>query len=126
MNKETFKLDNKMLWIGAGLAVTAAGFGVWYFLKKRKEKQQFAASIKGTTTSSSSSGVRSFSCMYSDSSFPLKFGTCGTNVKKLQNYLNSKGSGIDTDGKFGPKTEAAVQKVFGTKTLSQEKFKTIS
>ena len=115
-----------MLWIGAGLAVTAAGFGVWYFLKKRKEKQQFAASIKGTTTSSSSSGVRSFSCMYSDSSFPLKFGTCGTNVKKLQNYLNSKGSGIDTDGKFGPKTEAAVQKVFGTKTVSQEKFKTIS
>ena len=58
MKKETFKLDNKMLWIGAGLAVTAAGFGVWYFLKKRKEKQQFAASIKGTTTSSSSSGVR--------------------------------------------------------------------
>ena len=36
MKKETFKLDNKMLWIGAGLAVTAAGFGVWYFLKKRK------------------------------------------------------------------------------------------
>ena len=86
MKKETYKLDNKMLWIGAGLAVTAAGFGVWYFLKKRKEKQQFAASIKGTTTSSSSSGVRSFSCMYSDSSFPLKFGTCGTNVKKLQNF----------------------------------------
>lgn len=126
MKKETFKLDNKMLWVGAGLAVTAAGFGVWYFLKKRKEKQQFAASIKGTTTSSSSSGVRSFSCMYLDSSFPLKFGTCGTNVKKLQNYLNSKGSGLDTDGKFGPKTEAAVQKVFGTKTVSQEKFKTIS
>lgn len=126
MKKETFKLDNKMLWIGAGLTVTAAGFGVWYFLKKRKEKQQFAASIKGTTTSSSSSGVRSFSCMHSDSSFPLKFGTCGTNVKKLQNYLNSKGSELDTDGKFGPKTEAAVQKVFGTKTVSQEKFKTIS
>jgi len=124
MKKETFKLDNKTLWIGGGLAVTLAGFGLWYWMKKRKEKKQFTTSL--TSSSLSSSAVRSFSCMYPDTRFPLKFGTCGSNVKKLQAYLNKKGHVLDVDGKFGPKTESAVLKVFGVKTVSQEKFKTIS
>ena len=122
MKKETFKLDKKVIWIGSGLAVTLAGFGIWYLMKKRKEKQQITEKIKKTTTSGSSPGIRSFSCRHPDSSFPLQFGTCGNKVKKLQSYLNSKGGSLTVDGKFGPKTEAAVQKTLGAKTVSEVKF----
>ena len=122
MKKETFKLDKKAIWIGSGLAVTLAGFGIWFLLKKRKEKQEITETIKKAKTSSGSSGGRSFSCRYPDSSFPLQFGTCGNKVKKLQSYLNSQGSALTVDGKFGPKTEAAVQKALGVKTVSEVKF----
>lgn len=39
----------------------------------------------------------------------LKNGSSGADVKTLQELLNQLGSGLDVDGKFGSKTEAAVK-----------------
>lgn len=52
-------------------------------------------------------------------SFPLKKGSKGSNVAKLQGafnkfYRNAKDfTPLDTDGEFGSKTLAALQRVFG-------------
>lgn len=41
----------------------------------------------------------------------LKFGSSGSDVKKLQNYLNQVGNyGLAEDGQYGAKTQAAVKK----------------
>ena len=40
----------------------------------------------------------------------LKYGSSGSDVKKLQNYLNQVGNyGLTVDGKYGSKTQAAVK-----------------
>ena len=39
----------------------------------------------------------------------MKKGAEGDQVKQLQNMLNSKGAGLETDGKFGAKTEKALK-----------------
>lgn len=47
---------------------------------------------------------------YVSDSFPLKKDSGGSRVRKLQEYLNTTyGSGLVVDGKFGPKTEAALK-----------------
>ena len=40
----------------------------------------------------------------------LQYGASGSDVKKLQTLLNENGANLDADGKFGPKTEAAVKR----------------
>ncbi len=56
-------------------------------------------------------------------SFPLKKGSFGDNVKKLQTAITAidanllRRYGIDSD--FGGETEAAVERLLGTKTVSE-------
>lgn len=49
---------------------------------------------------------------------PLSVGSKGEEVKTLQILLNKLNSGLDTDGDFGPLTEAALLKNFGVKSAS--------
>lgn len=44
--------------------------------------------------------------------FPLKYEDCGTAVLQLQKYLNTKGKNLSTDGKFGRKTEKALNDIY--------------
>ena len=39
----------------------------------------------------------------------ISYGSSGSDVKKLQEVLNKNGYSLDVDGKFGPKTQAAVK-----------------
>lgn len=45
--------------------------------------------------------------------YPLKSGSKGAMVVELQQILNGSGAGLTVDGKFGPKTQAALQKAYG-------------
>ena len=42
--------------------------------------------------------------LYSNKNFPLKRGSGGEMVKKVQIFLNNAGANLVVDGKFGPKT----------------------
>ena len=57
--------------------------------------------------------------------FPLTEGSSGTEVMNLQKYLNTKGETLVVDGKFGPLTRAAVQRVFGRMLIGQKEYEEI-
>lgn len=59
-----------------------------------------------------------------DGSFPLKKGSVGKNVTILQEYLNSKGAALSTDGVFGNLTQAALLKYTGLSEIDANYFNT--
>ena len=49
----------------------------------------------------------------------LRYGSSGSDVEKLQNYLNQVGNyGLTVDGNYGPKTEEAVKKYQSSNNLT--------
>lgn len=120
MNKDTFKINNKALWIGGGILLLAGiGTGVVLYMKKKKTKV-----LKAKYSQSGSSGGSGF-CKYGDS-YPLKHGSCGNNVSALQKKLKALGANLGSsgankdgvDGKYGDKTQSAVKKHLGKLTAS--------
>lgn len=120
MNKDTFKINNKALWIGGGILLLAGiGTGVVLYMKKKKAKV-----LKAKYGQSGSSGGSGF-CKYGDS-YPLKHGSCGNNVSALQKKLKGLGANLGSsgankdgvDGKYGDKTQSAVKKHLGKLTAS--------
>lgn len=49
---------------------------------------------------------------YPQNLFPLQYGDCGSAVQEVQKYLNTKGKNLTTDGKFGRKTEKALNEIY--------------
>lgn len=122
--KDTFKIDNKKLLIGGSILLTLGLItGVVIYTNKKKKKKQLAA--RGLSGKSSSGGSSGF-CKYGDS-YPLKVGSCGANVTKLQKKLVSLGifigdygkNGDGVDGKFGNDTAKGVKKAIGRSTFAQ-------
>lgn len=107
---------NRGLKIG-GLVVLLLGAGVGaYFLFRKKDEED-----------SPTPSPRPSSNKYKDNSFPLKknSGDTGQSVKRveaLQRFLNSKGSQLSVDGKFGPKTLLAVQTHIGSSEVSEDYY----
>lgn len=67
---------------------------------------------------------------YTDDRFPLKRNSGGANVRALQTYLNpllepNGSKKLVVDGKFGPKTEAACELIFGEKICTEANFNNI-
>ncbi len=94
-----------------------------YFFVIRKKK---TTSTSGTTPSSGSSSsstpptVAPTAGLYTDSNYPLRQGSGGNRVKALQSGLNlTFASGLDIDGKFGSKTEAACRICLNTASITQ-------
>lgn len=50
----------------------------------------------------------------------LKRGMAGDSIKELQQKLNAMGANLDVDGKFGPKTEAALKKFQASQGLAAD------
>lgn len=117
------KKTNTGLFIGIGIAVV--GVVLLLILPKRSRasttENPFQPSSIGSVggAGSGSSGVsnsndgcgRSASgTVYVKTGFPLRRGSCGNEVKKLQSFLNGQGNyGLEVDGKFGGQTENAVK-----------------
>ncbi|HEY9084021.1 MAG TPA: hypothetical protein VIN73_11855 [Vicingaceae bacterium] len=121
MAADTFKIDNKALWITGGMLLLAGlGTGAYFYFKKKEENL-----TEGQSSSSGSSSASGF-CKYDDS-YPLKHGSCGKNVVTLQKIvhvlgadLGKTGSNKDgVDGKYGDMTQAAVKKFIGKTTVSR-------
>ena len=87
--------------IGASVAAVAL-VGYRFFMRQKLMKE---LGLKNTPMPSKGGGSTSSD---SKEEFPLKVGSRGPNVKKLQEYLNqSSSAGLATDGIFGSKTLAA-------------------
>lgn len=58
------------------------------------------------------------------SQFPLKQGSRGNQVKKLQEYINAQNQGVTltVDGIYGPKTQQAVYMIFGQNEVSKKVY----
>ena len=72
-------------------------------------------------------------CKYDDS-FPLRYGSCGENVKAFQRMAKRKGADLGTsgdnkdgvDGKYGRKTKAAALKYYQTAAISPQLAQTLN
>jgi peptidoglycan hydrolase-like protein with peptidoglycan-binding domain len=85
-----------------GASVAAVAFVGYKFFMRQKLMKEL-----GLDKTEPSKGGGSNSSGSKDK-FPLKVGSTGPNVKKLQEYLNkSSSAGLVTDGIFGSKTLAA-------------------
>ncbi len=90
--------------IGGGLMVSiiVIYFFANYLLKRKNTKLMISSPKKysGCNTSINNHSTN----------FPLKKGSTGIEVKKLQEWLNQKGEKLCVDGDWGNKTENAYQK----------------
>lgn len=81
---------------------------------------------KGRASASGSGGSGGAGTPESGSVFPLKKGSQGEEVRKLQQYLNSCMAyylvltPLDVDGIFGAKTEGMCVTITGNREISQE------
>lgn len=83
------------------------------FMQRRKERQDKTENEDTSDNGSTSTTTTSISV----SEFPLRNGSIGNNVKKLQIYL-----GVTSDGIFGSNTESALYAKTGKKTMSKSEF----
>ena len=118
------KKEHKNILIGVGLLLSL--LGAWYFLYYRKRKATLAQlDALDTAGKPAKSIIKEVGEeKINTPAFPLKRGSEGEAVKKLQIHINAQGYEpiLVVDGLFGPKTEKAVQMVFKTKAVSQKLF----
>lgn len=98
------------------ILIMTIGAAVWYFfIRKKTVKFQEPESNVDIKTGKSINWV--------GDSFPLKKGSSGEKVKYIQAGMNlMKGENLSIDGKFGNKTEAALQKNFGVNQISESVY----
>jgi len=108
------------LYIGIGIAVVGAAF-LLFFPKKAQAgglTNPFPPINPNNNQNGSQGGNQGagqsseIGCggNYIKQGFPLRRNSCGTEVSKLQAFLNSSGGyGLVVDGKFGRLTESAVK-----------------
>jgi len=115
----------KTLLILAVLAVV--GVVVWHFVRQRRNNASDTNSGAGTGGSGSSAGT---------DDFPLRFGSRGDNVRRLQTHLNGLIANANevfhgvsaprvfliVDGIWGPLTDAEVRRFFSVSEVSQQLF----
>lgn len=113
-------LKNKKMIIA--FAVLALILTVVFFIRRKRKAEEADKAIAGGGSSATSSGVATLPA----TSFPLtpysiakeytaSAGSYGQQIANLQKICNDKfGKGLDVDGKFGPKSEAAFLTCFGS------------
>lgn len=115
MKTASIKKINPLWLILSGVATIGAIYGIYYLITKDK-------SDSGSSFSSDSE--KNGFCKYTG--FPLRFGSCGNEVKDLQRYLNIKvlppRVRLKVDGKMGNKTIALLKHIEGISSVSQSQF----
>ena len=102
MNKKT------IIWSVGGVFTAILGYLIY---KKINSPQLFGDGITVVDPSSSGSSTRDDLPTQSSGNFPLKKGSRGSEVKKLQTFLNKSNSEkLVVDGIFGRLTEGAVKR----------------
>lgn len=100
------------IWLIGGV-VAASGLGVLVYYLNRPAKA--VAAPQGSTGSPSGSASTPKGLCALSATFPLKVGSKGGQVCKLQDWLNKNVllsvELLDVDGDFGPLTQAAVNKI---------------
>jgi hypothetical protein len=103
--------DKKKIIIGASVIALSI---VVYKLISRARAKKYIESVYSTV----STGIQG--------EFPLRYGSRGENVKKLQEYLNTKITPptalLEVDGIFGNLTQGALEIVTGSKTMTKEEL----
>ncbi|TGV03639.1 peptidoglycan-binding domain-containing protein [Flavivirga rizhaonensis] len=137
-NPQSFFVKNKDLIIVGGTIVVIVGAGLtWYYLKKKKDTTSDNVisdpiTLSGTTASKytkqqlSRTGI-STKPKYSNSGYPIKYGSQHRDVIILQRYLKiykenlgKTGTNKDgVDGKFGALTLKAAKKRLGKSVFTE-------
>jgi len=106
-------MQKKSVWVlVAGVVVVGMGYGL-YRLFKGKE----SVNLEVKSTNKKPSGF----CKYSG--YPLRYGSCGKEVKELQQLLNQMirppHAYLKVDGKFGAKTKTMAKYYLQKDQISQ-------
>lgn len=116
------KIDKKQaIQIAIAIAIVLM-IGVFLYVKLKKNKNYpYRPTSQLDTTGIQAAKVAVVAC---NDDFPLKKGSCGERVQKLQYWLQNvqrESVGVHgIDGKFGKDTEAALQNIKNRKNVSQE------
>lgn len=110
-------MNKKHIYIGAGVIIAGT---ITYIVINRIQNKKSIASINSQldgknppANTSTGTGTKTTVVALPDASFPLKVGSYGKQVQKLQEALNAKyGTNLVTDGKFGDATVDALCKNF--------------
>lgn len=125
MKIPTFVQKNKTVLIGAAIVLTVTA--VYYFGfhnkgEKSIEEDKPEAEAEGSTGGQPQKQINNKRPMGNDS-LPLKMGSNGNRVKKLQTVLNSKyNAGIAVDGSFGSGTLAVVKNKLGVESVDEKTY----
>ena len=136
-NPQSFFVKNKDLIIVGGTIAVIVGAGLtWYYLKKKKDTSDevisYPITLPGTTASKYTkqplprTGISTKS-KYSNSGYPIKYGSQHRDVIILQRYLKiykenlgKTGTNKDgVDGKFGALTLKAAKKRLGKSVFTE-------
>ena len=111
----------KVAIIAMAIALSATALIAWATISRRRrlESQGENATGNGATTTSAS-WITEGKDLDGEIVFPVRRGDKGTVVSWLQKALNDMyGAGLAVDGKFGAKTEAALQQYCQSKELTE-------
>ena len=111
--------NSKVAWASIGLL--GVGLGLWYWFQESDEQSN-------ESSKKDNSGRTSNPSFCTSHSYPLDYGTCHPDVKKIQQflidneaYLGSTGpNGDGVDGHFGNITKMFARKMLGKSSFTKE------
>lgn len=125
MTEKTKKILKITALIVLPIAVSAVGYyAIYKPYKKRKDEEEAKKEAEDAAKTNVIVDDKGNTAPIVSDSFPLKLGSKGANVKRLQNLLVKKGWNYDFSkpnsgyGTFGKQTLANVQRVFKKDTVT--------
>lgn len=117
---------SRKTWIIMAVAVLVT-VAVILIIRRNRRKKELETSDPGVETGNASTTTAKYPLRPAMTGYSAENGSYGWQIKVIQKSLNDiNGSGLDVDGKFGPKTLAAVKSAFptqiGDEQITEEEF----